>query len=142
VKSPDVAGYIQELGNTLAPLSVKQHLAALKHWFDWLVTGHVLEANPAHAVRGPRYSQNTGKTPVLEKEEARALLDSIDDELKRIREADEKTADEALPTSLAQAAERSREQERRNHEGSSRCATGRSSPRSSSPGQGSARLSP
>jgi site-specific recombinase XerD len=78
VKSPDVAGYIQELGQTLAPLSVKQHLAALKHWFDWLVTGHVLETNPAHAVRGPRYSQNTGKTPVLEKDEAKALLASID----------------------------------------------------------------
>jgi site-specific recombinase XerD len=115
VRSPDVAGYIQELGETLAPLSVKQHLAALKHWFDWLVTGHVLEVNPAHAVRGPRYSQNIGKTPVLEKDEARALLDSIDNELKCIREADEKAAAEALPTSLVQAARRVREQERRDH---------------------------
>jgi site-specific recombinase XerD len=78
VKSPDVAGYIQELGKTLAPLSVKQHLAALKHWFDWLVTGHVLDVSPAHAVRGPRYSQTVGKTPVVEREEARALLSSID----------------------------------------------------------------
>jgi site-specific recombinase XerD len=78
VRSPDIAGYVQELGGTLAPLSVKQHLAAIKHWFDWLVTGHVLEVNPAHAVRGPRYSQNIGKTPVLEKDEAKALLCSID----------------------------------------------------------------
>jgi hypothetical protein len=23
--------------------------------FDWLVTGHVLDVNPAHAVRGPKY---------------------------------------------------------------------------------------
>jgi site-specific recombinase XerD len=115
MKSPDVAGYIQELGDTLAPLSVKQHLAAIKHWFDWLVTGHVLETNPAHAVRGPRYSQNIGKTPVLEKEEARALLDSIDDVLKRIREADERAGSEALPTSHADAAGRRKEQERRNH---------------------------
>jgi site-specific recombinase XerD len=116
VKSPDVAVYIQELGSTLAPLSVKQHLAALKHWFDWLVTGHVLETNPATAVRGPRYSQNIGKTPVLEKDEARALLDSIDDEIKRIREADEKAATQALPTSLGDAAQRRREQERRDHQ--------------------------
>jgi integrase/recombinase XerD len=78
VRSPDVALYIQELGETLAPLSVKQHLAALKHWFDWLVTGHALEVNPAHAVRGPRYSQNTGKTPIVDRAEAKALLDSID----------------------------------------------------------------
>jgi len=46
--------------------------------FDWLVTGHVMETNPAHAVRGPKYVVKKGKTPVLNVEEARALLDSID----------------------------------------------------------------
>jgi site-specific recombinase XerC len=56
---------------------VKQHLAALRMLFDWLVTGHVLETNPAHAVRGPRYVVTKGKTPVLAADEARALLDSI-----------------------------------------------------------------
>lgn len=54
------SAYVQKLGSTLAPLCVKEHLAALKHWFDWLVTRHVLEVNPAHAVRGSRYSQSTG----------------------------------------------------------------------------------
>ena len=57
---------------------MKQHLAAIRHWFDHLVTGQVLAINPAHAVRGPRYSQQTGKTPVLERDQARALLESID----------------------------------------------------------------
>jgi len=113
VRSPDVAGYIQELGLTLAPLSVKQHLAAIKHWFDWLVIGHVLEVNPAHAVRGPRYSQNTGKTPVLEKDEARALLSSIDAELAALREAEEAVGRQPLPLSLAEAARRKRAQDRR-----------------------------
>jgi len=80
MESPHIAGYIEELGQSLAPLSVKQHLAAIKHWLDWLVTGHVLTVNPAHAVRGPRYSQTTGKTPVLEREDVRALLASIDAE--------------------------------------------------------------
>jgi hypothetical protein len=23
--------------------------------FDWLVTGHILDVNPAHAVRGPKF---------------------------------------------------------------------------------------
>jgi site-specific recombinase XerC len=92
IEPPHVAAYIDELATggpphpetgkpdpkPLAPLSVKQHLAAIKHWFDYLVTGHVLAINPAHAVRGPRYSQEVGKTPVLEREEARTLLDSID----------------------------------------------------------------
>jgi len=45
--------------------------------FDWLVTGHVVEVNPAHAVRGPKHVVRKGKTPVLTAEEVRALLDSI-----------------------------------------------------------------
>jgi integrase len=38
----------------------------------------VLDVNPAHAVRGPKYVVKKGKTPVLTAEEARALLDSIE----------------------------------------------------------------
>jgi hypothetical protein len=34
---------------------MKQHLAALRMLFDWLVVGHIIEHNPAHAVRGPNY---------------------------------------------------------------------------------------
>jgi site-specific recombinase XerD len=41
------------------------------------VTGHVLDTNPAHAVRGPKYVVKKGKTPVLTADEARELLDSI-----------------------------------------------------------------
>ena len=58
--------------------SVKQHLAALRMLFDWVVIGHAIEVNPSHAVRGPRFSQKKGKTPVLDPEEARALIESID----------------------------------------------------------------
>jgi site-specific recombinase XerC len=32
---------------------VKQHLAAIRMLFDWLVTGQLVATNPAHAVRGP-----------------------------------------------------------------------------------------
>jgi integrase/recombinase XerD len=46
--------------------------------FDWFVIGHVIEVNPAHAVRGPKHVVTKGRTPVLERDEARALLDSID----------------------------------------------------------------
>jgi site-specific recombinase XerD len=59
------------------PPTVKQHLAALRMLFDWLVTGHVIDVNPAHAVRGPKYVVRKGKTSVLTAEEARELLDSI-----------------------------------------------------------------
>jgi integrase len=57
--------------------SVKQHLAAIRMLFDWLVTGGIVATNPAHAVRGPTHVVKRGKTPVLTPAEARALLDSI-----------------------------------------------------------------
>jgi integrase/recombinase XerC len=62
----------------LAAPSVKQRLAAIRHLFDWLVTGQVVPVNPAGSVRGPRHVVTTGQTPVLDPAEVRALLDSID----------------------------------------------------------------
>jgi integrase/recombinase XerD len=77
IRSHHVAGYVERLGKTHAPPSVKQHLAAIRMLFDWLVIGQIVPSNPASAVRGPTYVVHTGKTPVLLGEEARALLDSI-----------------------------------------------------------------
>ena len=73
-----VAAYIEALQKDFAKPSVKQHLAAIRMLFDWLVTGGMVATNPAHAVRGPTHVVKRGKTPVLTPEEARALLDSID----------------------------------------------------------------
>ncbi len=73
-----VAAFVKQLQGEFAPPTVKQHLAALRMLFDWLVTGHVLDVNPAHAVRGPKYVVKKGKTPVLNADEARAILDAID----------------------------------------------------------------
>ena len=78
VEAFHVAAFVKELQGQFSPPTVKQHLAALRMLFDWLVTGHVLDVNPAHAVRGPKYVVKKGKTPVLTTDEARALLDSID----------------------------------------------------------------
>jgi site-specific recombinase XerC len=72
-----VAAFVKELQRQFTPPTVKQHLAALRMLFDWLVTGRVLDTNPALAVRGPRYVVTIGKTSVLAADEARALLDSI-----------------------------------------------------------------
>lgn len=73
-----IAMYVEHLGQRLAAPSVKQHLAALRMLFDWLVVGQVMPINPASVVRGPKHSVKKGKTPVLTAQEARALLDSID----------------------------------------------------------------
>ena len=79
VQAIHVAAFVKHLqGGEFSAPTVKQHLAALRMLFDWLVTGHVLETNPAHSVRGPKYVVKKGKTPVLNTDEARALLDAID----------------------------------------------------------------
>jgi len=72
-----VAAYIELLMKTHSKPTVKQHLAAIRMLFDWLVTGQVVPTNPAHSVRGPKHSVKKGKTPVLNADEARVLLDSI-----------------------------------------------------------------
>jgi site-specific recombinase XerD len=73
-----VAAYIRALGKDFEKPTVKQHLAAIRTLFDWLVVGQVVAINPAHAVRGPKHAVKRGKTPVLTPDEARNLLDSID----------------------------------------------------------------
>jgi site-specific recombinase XerD len=77
VRSHHVAGYIERMTKTHAAPTVKQHLAAIRMLFDWLVVGQVVPTNPASSVRGPKYVVKQGKTPVLMGEEARRLLDSI-----------------------------------------------------------------
>jgi site-specific recombinase XerD len=71
-----VAAYLKDLGKTIAVPTVKQHLAAIRMLFDWLVVCQVLPFNPASSVRAPKYVIKKGKTPVLTAEEARLLLDT------------------------------------------------------------------
>ena len=78
VNTMHVAAYIERLGQAHPAPTVKRHLAAIRHLFDYLATGGVLPFNPAAAVRGPKHSVKRGKTPVLAADEARQLLDAID----------------------------------------------------------------
>lgn len=78
LRTHHVAAYVEAAGRHYSPPSVKQHLAAVRMLFDWLVVRQVIETNPAAAVRGPRHVVKRGKAPILEAEEARHLLASID----------------------------------------------------------------
>ncbi len=78
VEPVHVAAYIEELTRKHSKPTVKQHLAAIKMLFDWLVVGQVIPINPAHSVRGPRHSVKKGKTSVLSADEMGTLLGSID----------------------------------------------------------------
>jgi site-specific recombinase XerD len=76
-----VAGYVELLqqrsDKPLAAPSVKQHLAAIRTLFDWLVVGQIVKQSPAASVRGPKHVLKKGKTPVVSATDARKLLDSI-----------------------------------------------------------------
>jgi integrase/recombinase XerD len=78
VQPVHVAAYIEQLNREMSPPTVKQHLACICMLFDWLVTGQVVPANPAHAVRGLRHSVSKGLKPVLSSEETTALLVGMD----------------------------------------------------------------
>ncbi len=75
--TPGMVGrYFDEL-----PLSIpskKLHLAAIRAFFDVMVTRHVVVLNPALSVRTERYSAIEGKTPEITVEQARKLLASIE----------------------------------------------------------------
>ena len=72
-----MGAYIEALQQTHSAPGVKQQLAAVRMLFNWLVVGQVMPNNPAAAVRGPKHVVKTGKTPVLDGDEWRRLIDSI-----------------------------------------------------------------
>ena len=90
---------------------MKQHLRTIKVLYDLLIVAQVLPANPATG--GPKLVAKKGKRPILDDEQARGLLASIDDSHGRPIHFDEKRtlavltkqAPRPRPTSPAAAAE-------------------------------------
>ena len=56
----------------------KQHIAALRRFFDLLVERHLVLLNPAAVAKTERYQVVEGKTPKITHEQARDLLASLD----------------------------------------------------------------
>jgi len=61
----DVRAYLEVAKADGLSTTLKQHMAAIRMLFDHLVTGAVLEHNPALSVKAPRQKLGKGKTPVL-----------------------------------------------------------------------------
>ena len=72
-----VAAYVEQLGTSHAAPRVKQHLAAVRMLFDWLVVGQVVRSQPRIGGAGPSHIVNRGRTPILSPEEAHQLFESI-----------------------------------------------------------------
>jgi integrase/recombinase XerD len=77
IRTHHVSIYVEMLTRKYSAPTVKQHLAAIRKLFDWLIIGQVIDQNPAAPVRGPTHIVKKGKTSVLLADEARQLLDSI-----------------------------------------------------------------
>lgn len=71
-----VGGYFDQHAGSVP--TKKLHLSAIRSFFDVLVNRHVIILNPAATVRGERYQAVEGKTPEISRDQARALLASID----------------------------------------------------------------
>jgi len=67
-----VAAYIDH--HPGAAPTVKQHLAAIRMLFDWLVTGQVIPTNPASSVRGPKYLVKRAESLFLQRTRREAFL--------------------------------------------------------------------
>jgi site-specific recombinase XerD len=78
IRTHHVSAYVELLTHSYSAPTVKEHLAAIRRLFDWLIVGQVIDQNPAAPVRGPTHIVKKGKTPVLDGDEARKLIDSID----------------------------------------------------------------
>ncbi len=76
ISPADVGTYLDSLEYSAA--TKKLHLSGLRHFFDTLVTRHVIVLNPALSVRAERLQVIEGKTPEISVEQARRLLRSID----------------------------------------------------------------
>lgn len=78
VRTHHVAAHVERLTKTYKAPTVKQHLAAIRMLFDWLIVGQMVDSNPAAAVRGPKHVVKRGKTPVLSGDQVRQLIESVD----------------------------------------------------------------
>ena len=69
-----VAACVDALSRALAPATVKQHRAAFRMGFDWLVIGQVLASNAVSSVHGPMHVAKKENIPAISGTKTRARL--------------------------------------------------------------------
>ncbi len=72
-----VEAYVEELGRRVTPATQRQHVAALRQLFGWLVAGKRLKYDPTTSLRVPARKAPTA-APSLAGAEAERLIGSID----------------------------------------------------------------
>lgn len=73
------SGWIEAMKERgLSTPTIKQRLAGVRMLFQSLARQQIIKWNPVAVVKGPRYTVQTGKTPMLDGEETHLLLNAID----------------------------------------------------------------
>jgi len=75
-----IAAYIEK--NPASIPTIKQHLAAIRTLFDWLVTGQIVPFNPASSVKAPKLVVKTGKTHILSDGDVKKLFEHLSGRIK------------------------------------------------------------
>jgi site-specific recombinase XerD len=79
ISSLHVSGWLGDMAaRRLSVPTIKLRLAGLRRMFDALARAQIIRFNPVAVVKGPRYSIDKGKTPVLTGGETLQLLAAID----------------------------------------------------------------
>lgn len=76
IMASDVGRYLRAHPGSLS--TKKQHLSALRRYFNLLVERHIVVINPAAVAETERYQVIEGKTPEITIDQARRLIASID----------------------------------------------------------------
>lgn len=78
VRHRDMTQYVKELISHYSTASTRQHLAAIKSLYDWLMIRDILDANPVSAVIGCLVETLPTTEPILKPQEVTKLMASID----------------------------------------------------------------
>jgi integrase/recombinase XerD len=76
--SPTVAAWVQtQIAEGKSPATVNVRLSGVRQWLEWLARHGAITGNPADTVKGIKLVVREGKTPIVELDEARRLLESL-----------------------------------------------------------------
>jgi site-specific recombinase XerD len=78
IPSPTVWAWREALlTEGMSAASANAKLSGVRQWLEWLARHGVIRGNPADAVKGIRQTVTEGQTPIVERDDARKLFESL-----------------------------------------------------------------
>lgn len=77
IKPFHIGLYRDQISETFSKATLKQHISAIRKFFDFMTERHHFEVSPASSIRTPKHNPKIGKTSVLSPKEIRQILNAI-----------------------------------------------------------------